>query len=92
MFGLTPDDARQLKLFGWFLLITNGLIVGMGLLFGRALEERSGAVALILAVAVLVNGCFFLIVAGNIAAVALGHLARRARARRPPPDAGDRTV
>ena len=48
MFGLTPDDARQLKLFGWFLLITNGLIVGMGLLFGRALEERSGAVALML--------------------------------------------
>lgn len=91
MFGLTTDDARQL-IFGWFLLITNGLIVGMGLLFGRALEERSGVLVLILAMAVLVNGCFFLIVTGNTVAVTLEHLTPWARGRRSPPDPGDRTA
>lgn len=88
MIRLTSDDARQLKLFGWFLLVTNGLIVGVGLLFGRALEERGGALVLILAVAVLVNGCFLLVVGGNLVVVLLGQFVRKRERGRVPTGQG----
>ena len=77
MSSLNEDDVRQLKLFGWFLLIVNACIAGVGLLFGRALEDRSGALTLVAIVAVLVNGAFLLIVGGNLVAVLLKGSGRR---------------
>jgi hypothetical protein len=74
--------VRQLKLFAWFLLLVNLLMVAIGLVAGRHLDQWSDAVVVLVAVSVLVNGAFVVVVGGNLLVMGLLALARRLRGRR----------
>ena len=65
---LEPDELDQLKLLAWCLLIINLIILGVGALLGRRLEDTGSALFMIGAVAVLVDGAFALVVGGNLIA------------------------
>jgi len=73
-----PSEQRQLRLFGWFLLLINACIIGSGLALGRTLDDLGSGVAAVAALIVLVDGAFALIVGVNVAVV----LVRRWRRRR----------
>jgi len=81
---LGRSEWRHLRLFAWFLLIINLCIVGVALLFGRALESFRDALLIGGAVALLVNLAFLLIVGGNVLWVVLSR--RRRETPSPPPD------
>ena len=66
MFVLGPSERRHLKLFGWFLLLINLCIVGIGALFGRTLGSLRDAALIGGSVALFVNLAFLLIVGGNV--------------------------
>jgi uncharacterized membrane protein YfcA len=63
---LGPSEWRRLKLFAWFLLIINGCIAGIGVLFGRALESLHDALLIVGFAALLVNFAFILVVGGDV--------------------------
>jgi hypothetical protein len=75
---LEPDEIDQLKLLAWYLLIINLIIVGVGVLLGRRLEDPGSAAFMIAAVALLIDGAFALVVGGNLLVV----LAKRRPSRR----------
>ena len=66
-----PSEVRQLKLFAWFLAIINACIVGIGLMLGEKLDDPSASWMGMLAMVVLVDGAFGLIVSGNVVVVAI---------------------
>lgn len=68
---LTPVEGRQLKLFGWFLLIINALIGSAGAVVGKRLSDVGAGWFFVVALLVLVDGAFGLIVGGNIVIVIL---------------------
>ena len=68
---LTPAQGPQLRLLGWFLLIVNGLIVSAGVVVAKKLSNVGAGWFFVVALIVLVDGAFGLIVGGDIAIVIL---------------------
>jgi hypothetical protein len=64
---LTAREWSELRLFGWFLLLINGCLVGLGFLFARSLDDGEVALWIVGFAAVVVDGAFLLIVGGNVA-------------------------
>ena len=77
-----PGEVRQLRLFTWVLLLINLCILGVGLLFGKALQDPRDGLTLVGWVAALVNGAFLLIVGGNVVVVALQRIVGRRASKR----------
>ncbi len=40
---LEPSEVRQLRVFGWFLLMINACIIGAGMMLGEKLDDRVAA-------------------------------------------------
>ena len=70
---LEPSERRRLKLFAWFLFLINVCVLGVGVLFGRALEFPRETWLMVGGVALLINFAFLLIVGGNLLFVAISH-------------------
>ena len=68
---LEPSELRQLRLFGWFLLLINGCIVAMAVALGHKVEDQGAGWLGMAALIVAVDGAFGLIVGVDIAVVVL---------------------
>jgi len=79
---LTPAERRQLRLFGWFLLILNGVIISAGVVAGKRIDDSGAGWFFVAALAVVVDGAFGLIVGANTAVVTLVQWQKGRRGRK----------